>query len=58
MESDVAQHLRAGSNIHVPANSWNTLCIPGPDCDLLENEAVWTNLDFGMNHDAIGMGNK
>ena len=55
---DRSQDLGAGADIDMVANLGQSIAVPGADCNLLEYQAIDSDLGVRMNHDAIGVRNK
>jgi hypothetical protein len=55
---DRPQNLRAGADIDMVANLGQSSAVPGPDCNLLEYQAIDSDFGVRMNHDAICVRNK
>ena len=55
---DRSQNLGAGADIDMVANLGQSIAVPGADCNLLEYQAIDSDLGVRMDHDAIGMRNK
>ena len=55
---DRSQDLRAGADIDMVANLGQSIAVPGADCNLLEYQAIDSDLGVRMDHDAVGVRNQ